>query len=523
MKDIAILEQQQRDAHRKLESAKTTKQSKLNQQRQLNALLEKKKYSNGALCAKRQQCRDFLSGATRDLGSCKLGTDRFQGEIGDFNDMLNKGIRSAKMIEVYNAKIDSFINLTEHKLSTISRLKREKMDKTKKARMKYEQTEKEDRMLRSAIQDTHKKAREWAEEKASLHAEISKLDSDKMSAQNIEQSTDLRVQSACDQIKSEEDRSVQVKAIQLKEIDETVKQKVIIRSEIGSMSDSIQTLKLDLQAQKEKIIECQKVEDGHPITSSSSTDDEDYVPVFDQNFFRMDLTKLEAVSKKEDDALNALNRSIEEMERSLQESKEGTLKNEEETTILDSSTKSMSEEEENRRGDAVKFQTIIETNRAEVAKLKDSFREMEEIREAGVQTHCKAMLDGDAEISRYTDLIEDLKLKIKREDTTLKTRIRLFEEEEKPKLLAALKAAEKGSRRAEKKHQDLIDMTTEASIESKLQAEFEFEKKFNDEKMKWEAKVRNIVAKRDAILEGRYTIIIVKHAVKTCFNFRPFN
>jgi hypothetical protein len=523
MKDIAILEQQQRDAQRKLESAKTTKQNKLNQQRQLNTLLEKKKYSNGALRAKLQQCRDFLSGATRDLGSCKLGTDRFQDEIGEFNDKLNKGIRSAKMIEVCNAKINSLINLTEHKVSNISRLKREKMDKTKKARMKYEQTEKEDRMLRSAIQDTHKKTREWAEEKASLRAEISKLDSDKMSAQNTEQSTELRVQSACDQIKSEEDRSVQVKVTQLREINETVKQKEIIRSEIDSMSDSIQTLKLDLQAQKEKIIECQKVEDAHPATSSSSTDDEDYLPVFDQNFFRMDLTKLEAVAKKEDDELNALNRSIEEMERSLQESKKGTLKNEEDTTMLDSFAKSMSEEEENRRGDAEKFQIIIGTTRAEVAKLKDSFREMEEIREAGVQIHCKAMTDCDAEISKYTDLIEDLTLKIKREDTTLKTKIRLFEEEEKPKLLAALKAAEKGSRRAEKKHQDLIDMSTEASIESKLQTEFEFEKKFNDEKMKWEAKVRNNVAKRDTILEGKYTIIIVKHAVKTCFNFRLFD
>jgi chromosome segregation ATPase len=522
MKDIAILEQQQRDAQRKLESAQTTKENKLNQQRQLNTLLEKKKYSNGALRAKLQQCRDFLSGATRDLGSCKLGTDRFQREIGEFNDKLNKGIRSAKMIEVCNAKIDSLINLTEHKVSKISRLKRDRMDKTKKARMKYEQTEKEDRMLRSAIQDVHKKAREWAEEKASLRGEISKLDSDKMSAQNTEQSTELRVQSACDQIKSEEDRTFQVKDTQLTEIDETVKQKEIIRTEIDSMSDSIHTLKLDLQAQKEKIIECQKVEEGHPI-STTSIDDEDYVPVFDQNFFRMDLTKLEAVAKKEDDELNSLTSSIEEMERTLQESKKETLKNEEETTMLDSSAKSMSEEEENRRGETEEFQTILETTRTEVAKLKDSFREMEEIREAGVQTHYKAMADCDAEISKYTELIEDLKLKTKGEDTTLKTRIRLFEEEEKPKLLAALKAAEKGSRRAEKKHKDLIDMSTEASIESKLQAEYEFEKKFNDEKMKWEAKVRNIVVKRDTILEGKFSMTIVKLAVKKCFNFRLFD
>lgn len=74
---------------------------------------------------------------------------------------------------------------------------------------KLEEEDREERMLQSAIQKAHKKAREQTKEKAFIRAEIS----DKRVAQNTEQSTELFVQSACDQIKSGEDWMEETKEV----------------------------------------------------------------------------------------------------------------------------------------------------------------------------------------------------------------------------------------------------------------------------------------------------------------------
>ena len=505
MKDIAILEQQQRDAQRKLQNAQITKQSKLDQQKHLNENLEMKKYSNGALRAKLQQWRDFLSSATRELGGCELRRDRCADEIEDFGKKLNKGIRMADRIKISCAMIDSLSNLIEHKTSKIVRLKRGMVDGTKEARAKYEQIEKEDRMLRSSIQVAHRKAREWTEEKVSLCAEISKLDRDKVTAQNTEQSTELRIQSAFDQIKSEEDRASQLKLTQVTEMEEIAEQKKNIQSEIDSISNTIQISKVDLQAQKKKIIEQQKKEEGPPI--SYLTDDEDNVPLVDQSFVRAHMKKFETEAKEEDGELESLNHSIKEIKRALQDLTDNTITNEKVAAKLESSINSMNEEEDKRGIDAEKFQETLKLSRFDLSKLKESFIEMKESREAETQSYSKKMKDCDDEILEHSELIEELKLKIKVEDTSLKTKIRLFKEELKPKLLEVLNETEDGSRRANKKYQELVEMSTDTSIGLKLETKFKFEERLNDDEARWEAKNRNLIARRDKILEGKFLFL----------------
>ena len=156
MEDLHILEQQQREAQRKLVSAQTTKQKRLDQMRQLHTLLENKNFSNGTLRAKLQQSRDFLSIATREIGNRKLATDRLQDGIADFECKLKRGVQSAKMIQVCSAKIDSFLMLIEHMITSISRLGVERRQISKELRHTYEQSEKKDLELRFAIQDVHK-------------------------------------------------------------------------------------------------------------------------------------------------------------------------------------------------------------------------------------------------------------------------------------------------------------------------------------------------------------------------------
>ena len=269
MQDLHILEQQQREAKRKLVSAQTTKQKRLDQQRKLNTMLENKNYSNGALRAKLRQSHEFLSVATRELGNRRLTTDRSQDGIADFECKLKRGLQSAKMIQICGAKINSFLIVIEHRVENISRLRMETMQVSTEIRQQYEQTEKKDRMLRLAIQDTHKRARKLGEEKASLRTQISKFDQDKMIAQNTEQSTELRIQSARDQIKVEADRVTSLKRTLSSEIEDVTKQRETVVSEIKAGTTSLESLKFEVQGHREKIIECKKVE-GQPQAKNIS-------------------------------------------------------------------------------------------------------------------------------------------------------------------------------------------------------------------------------------------------------------
>jgi hypothetical protein len=493
MEDLHIFEQQQLEAKRKLESAQTTKQKRLDQQRQLNTLLENKNYSNGALRAKLRQSHEFLSVATRELGNRKLATDRLQDGIAAFEWKLKRGLQSSKMIQICVAKIDSFLIMIEHRVANMSRLKMETLKISTETCHRYEQTEKKDRMLRSAIQDAHNRARKWGEEKVSLRTQISKLDSDKMVAQNTEQSTELRIQSAHEQIKAEVDRVASLKRTLSSEIEEATKQRETISSEIVTGSTSLEILKVKVQGYQEKIIECKKVE-GQPQAKNIS-------PVFDQSVFRGDLERFEEETKKDEDASLTSKKGIDDIEVANKISNERALQYDKEASILIASARSLTEEEEMRQKYAVDLQVSLENVRAEVSKLEESFQEMEETRGSEARSTLKAISDGDVDTREQIMAVENLKLKIKLEDTSLKTKIRLFEDTEKFLLLKTLEETKKKALGAEKKYQDLADVSSEESIESKLQAHFE--QKIDEETIRWDTKNKIVISRCNEHLKSK--------------------
>lgn len=474
-------------------SAQTTKQKRLDQQRQLNTLLENKNYSNGALRAKLRQSHEFLSVATRELGNRKLATDRLQDGIADFEWKLKRGLQSSKMIQICGAKIDYFLIMIDHCVANMSRLKMETMQISTEICQKYEQTEKKDRMLRLAIQDAHNKARKRGEEKVSLRTQISKLDNDKMVAQNTEQSTELRIQSAHDQIKAEVDRVASLKRKLSGEIEEATKERETVSSEIIDGSTSLEILKFKVQGHQEKIIECKEVE-GYPQAK-------DIAPVFDQSVFRGDLERLEEETKKDEAESLTSEKLTEDMELADKISNERALQYDEEASILIASAKSLTEGEEKRRKHAVDLQVSLQNARAEVSKLEESFQEMEDTRGSEVRSTLKEMSDYDVETREQIKAVENLKLKIKLEDTSLKTKIRLFEDTEKFLLLKTLEETKKKTLSAEKKYQDLTDVSNEGSIEFKLQADFEH--KIDEETIIWDTKNKNVISRCNEHLKSK--------------------
>jgi hypothetical protein len=492
MQDLHILEQQQCEAKRKLVSAQTTKQKRLDQQRQLNALLENKSYSNGALRAKLRQSHEFLSVATRELSNRKLVTDRLQGEIADFECKLKRGLRSAKTIQICGAKIDSSLIVTEHKIANMRRLKMQAMQTNTEIRRKFLRTKKKDQILRLAIQDTHKRTRKWGEEKVSLRTQIIKLDKDKMVAQNTDQSTELQINSIHDSIKAEADHVTSLQRTLSRDFEETTKQKEAVSSEIKAGSTTFETLKLEVQSHQEKITECKKIE--------GQARAKDVSPYFDQNVFRRDLERLEEESKKDEDESLAMKILAEDTEKASKISSERNLQNGREASIINVRSKSLTEDEEKRQKAAVDFQVSLKYARTEVAKLEDSFQEMRENRASEACTNSKAISGCDVDAQQHIEMVENLKLKIKLEDTSLKTKIRLFEDTEKLKVLKKLGDTKKRSLSAAKKYQDAVDASSEEIIQSNLQADFE--PKIDEETQRCDSKNKNLISRFDKYLKG---------------------
>ncbi len=485
MEDLQILEQQQQESKRKLESAQATKQKRLHQLRQLNTLLENKNFSNGALRAKLKQSRDFLSVATRELGNRKLTSDRLQDGIAAFDGKLKRGLESVKLIQVCGAKIDSFLMVIEHKISSINRLRIKRMQMSIEVRQKYEQIETKDRELRAAIQDAHKRAREWREEKASLRTQISKLEKDKIAAQNTEQMAELQVQGTQDKINIEADRATSVKRNLVNEIDEGTKKIEIASSQMEAGSISIKTLQEKIQEYQGKIVELKKAE-GH----SHLQDD---APIFDQNIFRKELARIEEETKGNEHDLLALEKSIEATELASANAAEKTLQNDEEALLLAGTAKSLAEDEENRQKCAEDFQASLESARAEVAKLEENFCEMEKTRDSEARANLTAISDYDADIKQQSKVIEDLKTKMNQEDIALKTKIRLFDETHRVPLLQKLEKVKDQSTVEENEYHDFLHQARERSIESELEADFE--QKINEETTKWQSKNKMIVSR----------------------------
>ena len=493
MQDLQILEQQQQEAQRKLLSAQNIKQKRLDQQRQLNTLLEEKNYTNGVLRAKLQQSRQFLSIATRELGNRKLETNRLEDGIKEFDCKLKKGLESTKMMQISGGKIDSFLITIEHLVTNKRNLRMKVLEVSSEIRKKYEQTEKKDRMLRVDIQDAHKRARKLGEEKATLQMETSELDNDKMAAQNLEQESDLQIQSAYDQIKAEEDRGASLNRTLSSDIEQAKTKSEKISSEIAAASTSLDALKVEVQGYRDKILQCKKIE-GY----SEENDDS---PFFDQHKFKEDLARLEEEKKKDEDELLALEKVAEETELKVKTLSENNIENDKKTSLLSSSAEALTEQENKRQKDAVDFQVSLEYARAEVAKLEERYQEMLELQKSEACADFNATSDYDVETKKQLKIVEDLKLKIKSEETSLREEIRLFEDTEKPLLEKKLDAAKKKSLDEQKKYKNLVEIYKEESIERKLQAEFG--PKFDDETMKWDTTNKELISRCNKHLKSK--------------------
>lgn len=495
MQDLVILQEQQREAQMKLKSAKTTKKNKLEKQQQLNTLLEKKNFTNGSRRAKLVQLREFLSVATRDLGNRKLVADRLQEGISSFERKVKKGVRSTKMIQICNASIDSSLIIAEHKEAKIARLKfRAKLNR-KSSRVKYDRMMEAEREIQRAIYGARKIIRRCNRRTKKLGHIINSRKHYKLMAHNKHQSIELRIRSVCDQMKVEVNRVTVTKAELSVQIQKVAKQREVTAFRILKGRSFRQKLNSHIQTQKGKIGDFFKSQGYIPSAQLNGL-----YPLCSQATLRDGIVRFETETTKGNDDLEAIEKSIVEMERGINQSRENLARNHADTLGLLSSVKWMTCEEQERKQTIADLKMTLESARAEVGKLERSFLEMKGSRDNEISVYSNTMADIDIEIEKQTQMVESLKSNVKTEEIALKTKARLFEESEKPQLALKLEEAVEGSRRAETAYNDQREMSTEGAIESKLASKFK--NKLGEEMMDLDIKNRRLVARCNERIES---------------------
>ena len=242
MADLQVLEQQQREAQRKLESARLLKVQRHQRREMLQTQLEEIKFSNGELRAQLRQSRELLSTGTRALGARRLVTDQAGSHIRDFEDKLKRGLQATRVNAACQRKVDSILIVVENKLSTLSRLKVAVKQKVQQAVQEAEAAVRQEERLRHDIQKEATLIQELVQEQTTIRAEISEAEKELLEAQNLEESTRIRAEALEKQVASEKkqiDEKAAVRQAQLqvqsKQEEELMKQNEILEKELEAL------------------------------------------------------------------------------------------------------------------------------------------------------------------------------------------------------------------------------------------------------------------------------------------------
>jgi hypothetical protein len=499
LEDLQVLEHQQQESQRKLVDAQVMKQNRINQQKQLNTQLEGIKYSNGALRAQVEQSRKFLSGATRDLSARKLFTERVTDDISGFERKLKQGLYFVRMLVCCNQKIESIMITVEHKVLNVARLKVEASEVIKVLQKKFSETENEVQMIRSAIQEAHMTSHKCAVDQASLRAANSKLENDRIAAQNLDHSTKLKVDSIREQVKKAEERDAYSRATELQEREGLAREHDARMLEQEALEFSILEASKELQLHKDRIIAIQQSPDFefNLLIMGGS------IPSFGSDAFGPALTAMEVEVGREHADLNLLTAKIQQAEKDLEQCQNEVLQYDERAAQLLEQAESQAEAEAQRETSAVQFLSGLSSTREEVSKLDESFVELKNMRETEASTFGRTMADCESEITQHLRTVESLEKDIRMEENAIKTQTRLFEDTEKPKLLVLEKQAEHRSREAEQEQKNLAERSTYEVIDAALKKEFD--EKLRLEKQKWAERCQMLDSKCDRYLEREFS------------------
>jgi hypothetical protein len=413
LEDLRVLEQQQREAQRKLANARATKVHRVEQHVALESKLEHLKYSNGELRAQLRQSREILSCGTRALGARRLVSGRASDDIRQFERKLKKGLLSARMISASRRKIDSIFIVVENKQAVLMRLKLEAKEKLTVWETKMTKAQRSEGILRTSIQQEVVRGQKCAEDIATLRADNSESEKDLLAAQGMEESTKLRAEAVQAQIASETKRHDDAVSEATTQIDYHDKSERYITSEESLLAEEVQEKARELQQAKQRIREYQQDEGLHP--NPPSADINENGPLFDRQHFEKSLEADGSNAKTKAAENVALRNSIEQLRSTMTKTEEDANRRKETAFSLATPTQQLKANEEQRREDLMVFQKELERDRAEVCKLEQSAKEFEEARGQGASRHTQLTIACDEAWQQAREEIKVAKLAIEAE------------------------------------------------------------------------------------------------------------
>jgi hypothetical protein len=206
MEDLRILERQQRDSQRLLQSVKLTKQHKLSQKEQLEQTLASLKYKNGQCKAQLSLARQVLSSSTRSLASTKLRSDKSSDNLKRFDEKLKRSIETIRSLHEKRRRIDDMLlRLAEKDIIIRKELEVHRNSLSKKM-TELEDSKHKEELLVKAIQNAKLKVQELMEDTGKVRSHLGELELELTETQQMEVSTRMRVESIQKDIEKENTR-----------------------------------------------------------------------------------------------------------------------------------------------------------------------------------------------------------------------------------------------------------------------------------------------------------------------------
>ena len=320
MNDLRILEQQQRESRRMLESMKLTRVHKLEQKKSIDVNLSNLKYQSGEMRAELQRANKELSKHHRQVLDARSRSEKSRKDSTRFDGKLKRAIGVARVLVTYQNKVEAAMIGLNEASAKLNFKKGQMMSKLNAASVRRDDAKHRYDLLVKAIQTNQYKERTTKEELSRIRSETAGNEHDLSSAQQIESQTKLRVQTIEHEIELDKTRHNEaVAALEEKHAEMTSKKSKVSES-VEEMKDKIASKKEELRNMWEKSNEIRKSE-GHKVLPEPKWA-VDQAPSLDVARIGVRLNSQEDELRAVSDEMETVHRDIVEMEQRVISQKE---------------------------------------------------------------------------------------------------------------------------------------------------------------------------------------------------------
>jgi hypothetical protein len=206
MNDLRLLEEQQREAQRKVAIMKLNKQQKEEQLQRLEQNLASLQYTNAQQREQLERCRQLMSVQTRELGAVKLRSSKATSDLKRFDDKLRNGLQVMHELSRQQRNMEKKMVQLENYSRILERLKSEAEKNLQTAKENLSALEHKESLLIKTIQSSKNDVRALSDEINKVRSCSNDLEEDLRIASQMETRTKVNLEMKATEIESEEKR-----------------------------------------------------------------------------------------------------------------------------------------------------------------------------------------------------------------------------------------------------------------------------------------------------------------------------